>query len=147
MKVTGTAVPPDRPPAGAYAVFASCMYRPTPERFQAKWAQWTADPQVRICTAEEDGRLLGLLVLRRNETGADILGIAVDEACRHRGIGRTLIQAALDGGQPDLLTAETDDDAVGFYEKCGFTAEKTVVTYPDGPAVRYRCRIETRPPL
>ncbi len=105
-----------------------------------KWAQWTADPQVRICTAEEDGRLLGMLVLRRTEAGAGILGIAVAEACRHRGIGRTLIEAALDDGQPDLLTAETDDDAVGFYVKCGFTAEKTVVTYPDGPSVRYRCR-------
>ncbi len=140
LNVKGAAVPPDRPPADAYAVFAPCMYRPTPERFRAKWAQWTADPQIRICTAEEDGRLLGMLVLRRNDTGADILGIAVAEACRRRGIGRQLIRTAIDSDRPDLLTAETDDEAVGFYVKCGFTAEKTVVTYPDGPSVRYRCR-------
>ena len=35
--------------------------------------------------------------------------------------------------------AQTDDGSIGFYRKCGFSEEKTVVEYSDGPAVRYNC--------
>ena len=37
------------------------------------------------------------------------------------------------------ITAQTDDDAIGFYRNSGFEAEKVVIEYPDGAAVRYNC--------
>jgi hypothetical protein len=37
------------------------------------------------------------------------------------------------------IEAQTDDDSVGFYRKCGFDEERIVVDYPDGSAVRYNC--------
>ena len=35
--------------------------------------------------------------------------------------------------------AQTDDDSIGFYRKCGFTEEKLVKEYSDGEVVRYNC--------
>ena len=39
----------------------------------------------------------------------------------------------------ERLEAQTDDDSVGFYRKCGFAVERIVVDYPDGSVVRYNC--------
>lgn len=39
----------------------------------------------------------------------------------------------------DDFIAQTDDDAIGFYRRSGFEAEKVVIEYPDGAAVRYNC--------
>jgi len=39
----------------------------------------------------------------------------------------------------ECVKAQTDDDSIGFYRKCGFSEEKIVIEYPDGPAVRYNC--------
>ena len=45
----------------------------------------------------------------------------------------------MDSEDLESLKAQTDDDSIGFYRKCGFTEEKTVVEYSDGSAVRYDC--------
>ena len=37
------------------------------------------------------------------------------------------------------LKAQTDEDAIEFYRKCGFSDEKEIIEYPDGSAVRYNC--------
>ena len=37
------------------------------------------------------------------------------------------------------ITAQTDDDAIGFYRKSGFEAERVVIEYPNGSVVRYNC--------
>ena len=39
------------------------------------------------------------------------------------------------------IKAQTDDSAIGFYRKCGFTEEREVVEYLDGCAVRYNCSL------
>jgi ribosomal protein S18 acetylase RimI-like enzyme len=51
----------------------------------------------------------------------EILNIAVSEKERNHGIGRNMIDAVAKT-HIMAIEAETDDDAVGFYRKCGFEA-------------------------
>ena len=39
----------------------------------------------------------------------------------------------------EMIEAQTYDDSIGFYRKCGFDEERIVVDYPDGSTVRYNC--------
>jgi ribosomal protein S18 acetylase RimI-like enzyme len=58
--------------------------------------------------------------------GADTIGIrsiAVAPFWRHRGLGRGLLNALAERLRAERIVVETDDDAVGFYRRCGFTVE------------------------
>ena len=77
--------------------------------------------------------------LKYADTVAKIIGIAVSDKLRCRGIGRHMIQFAIKSESLERIEAQTDDDSVGFYRKCGFAAERIIVDYPDGSAVRYNC--------
>ena len=63
--------------------------------------------------------------------GAEALGartvgirsIAVAPHWRGEGLGRSLIETLAERTHAERVVAETDDDAVGFYRRCGFTAE------------------------
>jgi len=58
--------------------------------------------------------------------GSDTIGIrsiAVAPLWRHRGLGRTLLDALAECLGAKRIVAETDDDGVGFYGRCGFTVE------------------------
>ena len=72
----------------------------------------------------------------------EIIGIAVAENVRHQGIGKRMILFVLESYGVKRLEADTDDDAVEFYRKCGFTVKKIAVDYPDGSAVRYDCILD-----
>jgi len=52
-----------------------------------------------------------------------IRSIAVAPAWRHRGLGRTLLDSLAGRAGASMVVAETDDDAVGFYRRCGFAIE------------------------
>jgi len=123
----------------AYEVYAPCMYRPSFDKYESKMQTYLCDPCVSIYICEDNGTLAGILVTDCSEGICEIVGIAVSEKCRKQGIGRKMIAFAMDDGKTDRLFAQTDDDAVGFYLSCGFTAEKSLVEYPDGIAVRYEC--------
>ena len=71
-----------------------------------------------------DGRIVGMVGVKRNEIGH--LYVAEDYA--RRGIGRRLVAFAADlfrrAGFEDMVVLSSLY-AVGFYERCGFTAEDT----------------------
>lgn len=123
----------------AFLIYASCMYRPTYEDFKIQMEDLLNDPSVRIFVCENQGEKAGMMVLKYTNAGAEIIGIAVLEKLRRRGIGRRLIQYAMESERLERINAQTDDDSVGFYRKCGFALEKNVVDYPDGSVVRYNC--------
>jgi len=52
-----------------------------------------------------------------------IRSIVVAPAWRHRGLGRTLLDSLAGRAGASMVVAETDDDAVGFYRRCGFAIE------------------------
>ncbi|MBR3294912.1 MAG: GNAT family N-acetyltransferase, partial [Clostridia bacterium] len=88
---------------------------------------------------EDRNRKAGMMVLKFSEVAAEIIGIAVSEKLRRRGIGKQLILSAMELERIGRIEAQTDDDSIGFYRRCGFSEEKIVIEYPDGPAVRYNC--------
>ena len=123
----------------AFLIYASCMYRPTYEDFKMQMEDLLNDPSVRIFVCENQGEKAGMMVLKYSNAVAEIIGIAVPEKLHRRGIGRNMIQFVLKSESLEKLEAQTDDDSVGFYRKCGFAVERIVVDYPDGSVVRYNC--------
>ena len=123
----------------AFLLYASCMYQPEYANFKEQMHSFIDDPSVRVCVCEDRGRKTGMMVLKFSDSFAEIMGIAVSDKFRRRGIGSQLIQFAMESEGLERMHAQTDGDAVGFYRKCGFTVERIVVDYPDGPAVRYNC--------
>ena len=80
-----------------------------------------------------------MMVLKRSEAAAEIIGIAVSDDARRKGIGKELIRRVMESEGLERVIARTDDDSIGFYRKCGFSEERIVTEYPDGQAVRYNC--------
>lgn len=66
-------------------------------------------------------RLLGALVLEPRDRGAHVSAVGVRRRHRGNGIGRTLIERALD--RERRLTARFDDGVRPFYETLGFAIE------------------------
>ncbi len=85
------------------------------------------DSSVKVFVSENRGRKTGMMVLMLSEDVAEIIGIAVSDDARRRGIGKRLIQHVMKSENPESVTAQTDDDSIGFYRKCGFSEERIVV--------------------
>ena len=99
---------------------------------------------VRLFTAEEEGRVLGYLFLMEIPPEGEILNLAVDPACRRRGLGDRLMEAALAYAREQgidtlfLEVRESNLAARGLYQKAGFEAvgkRKRYYRYPTEDAV------------
>lgn len=129
----------------AFSIYAPCMYQPSREKYRALTERYCADPSVKLFVCEDRGKPVGMLALDLSGSSAEILGISVSEDRRRQGVGRQLILWSMASLRLASLEARTDEDAVGFYLKCGFAAERHVIQYPDGPAVRFHCTLIGRP--
>ena len=131
----------------AFSIYVPCMYQPTFDDFVVQMEAYFSNPSVKIFVSDMDGEKAGILVLKEteavegSETGveAEILGIAVKENLREKGIGKEMIYQVMETEHLKKITAQTDDDAIGFYRKSGFEAERVVIEYPNGSGVRYNC--------
>ena len=123
----------------AYSIYAPCMYHPTCEDYRTQMEGFLQASSVKVFVCEDRNRKTGMMVLKFSEAAAEIIGIAVSEKLRRRGIGKQLIWSVMELDDLECVKAQTDDDSIGFYRKCGFSEEKIVIEYPDGPAVRYNC--------
>ena len=126
----------------AFSIYASCMYQPTYDAFKNRMKSYVSDASVKIYVCTENGDRIGILVLQTSSEEAEIMGIAVSDHFRKRGIGRRMILQVMEQERFKCMKAQTDDDAVGFYRSCGFRDEMTIVEYPDGRAVRYNCILQ-----
>lgn len=117
----------------AFSIYASCMHRPSLEEYASAVDRYRSDPETHCFGYFQGSRFLGMIVVRQGE----ILGIAVRENTRRSGVGRALILHAAQ--LYPTLTAETDEDSVGFYRACGFECEAFERTFPDGVVTRYKC--------
>jgi ribosomal protein S18 acetylase RimI-like enzyme len=97
------------------------------------------DSSVKVFVIEYQGRKTGMMVLNLSEADAEIIGIAVSANARRKGIGKQMIQRVMESENLESVKAQTDDDSIGFYRKCGFSEERIVIEYPDGSVVRYNC--------
>lgn len=142
----------------AYGIYASCMYEPTFERYVETMTELQKNPSVETYVYRTENYIAGMLVIDgKNGKGepdgsrqcgtekglepacAEIIGIAVDQGCRHFGIGRKLLQKATESGRYASLYAQTDSDGVDFYRSCGFAVTSEVKQYPNGEVTRYHC--------
>ena len=123
----------------AFSIYASCMYHPTYKDYTAQMEYYLSDTSIKVFVYEDRGRKTGMMVLRLSEDAAEIIGIAVSDNARRKGIGKQLIQRVMESENLESVKAQTDDDSIGFYRKCGFSEERIVMEYPDGAAIRYNC--------
>lgn len=128
----------------AFSIYASCMYHPTYEDYKAQMEDLLAALSTRVFVCEHQGGKKGMMILNLSEEAAEIIGIAVSDDSRRQGIGKKLIQRVMESENLESVTAQTDDDSIDFYRKCGFSEEKFVIEYPDGSAVRYNCVLHKR---
>lgn len=124
----------------AFFIYSACMYQPTYGEYRKMMEHFISEPYIKIFVCEVNHREEGILVLDNRTSDSEIIGIAVSENCRHNGIGQYMIQQVMDLVQPEVLSAQTDDDAVGFYYRCGFTVETVIKEYPNGAVNRYNCQ-------
>ena len=76
---------------------------------------------------ELDGKAVGTYVLLPTRPGtAEVANVAVDEACRNRGLGKQLVLHAIDEARArgyktiEIGTATTSKLQIALYKKCGF---------------------------
>ncbi|MDR0272354.1 MAG: GNAT family N-acetyltransferase, partial [Clostridiales bacterium] len=74
----------------------------------------------------ENDEILGICGFEEHFDKIEIHLISVDENARGKGVGGAMVSALKKYRKP--IEAETDDDAVDFYRKCGF--DVTVFTHP-----------------
>ena len=126
----------------AFSVYKDCMYKPTFEKYRNIMGELVSDAIVRILLCETGDGIVGMLVLKNEVDKAEIVGIAVSSNYRHQGIARQMLRHAISEEGLQAVFAQTDDDAVGFYRKCGFEVKEEVIEYPDGLCVRYNCELK-----
>lgn len=95
------------------------------------WVRGMSDP---------DG-LVAFIACDLRSNPVEIMYIAVHERARGLGLGRRLVQGIKDAAPNRGILAETDDDAVDFYRRLGFTiaAGHTDARWPDRR--RYVCTL------
>jgi ribosomal protein S18 acetylase RimI-like enzyme len=88
----------------------------------------------------ENGDILGVCGFFIHPNKVEINSISVAENARKRGVSRAMI-TALREKYRILIEAETDDDAVDFYRKCGFETAAIFKQYGDEKIRRWNCKL------
>ena len=74
----------------AFSIYASCMFQPTYEDYKAQMEDCLTDTSKKVFVYEDRGKKTGLMVLKLSEAAAEIVGIAVSDNARRKGIGKHL---------------------------------------------------------
>ena len=123
-----------------YDIYKDCMYKPTPEKFELKVDAYLNDDNIKIFACICDNNVLGVMVLSLDEdNNAEIIGIAVAKDFRNRGIASQMVSEVAISYKLNKIFAETDNDAVEFYRKAGFSVTEFSATYDAETVIRYKC--------
>ncbi len=118
-----------------------CIGYPTPSKLGAICESYRSDPQQYLFGLEEDEQLLGCIGARIEASQQGVLQcVAVLPARRGQGIGKQLVNALCREFELRKLTAETDQDAVEFYRRCGFKVTSLGELYPN--TERFLCLLQ-----
>lgn len=117
-------------------LLAPTVFNPTPERLLSRAEKYQADDKSKVYAYSENSEYKGIIILKIEDNTAEILDIAVKPEYQGKGIGSRLIDYIFSIFAVNKITAETDDDAIGFYKKYGFTVTDTKVNHD---TKRYVC--------
>ena len=121
-------------------LLAPSVYNPTEERLLNRAKKYQEDENANIYAYKHNGEYKGIVVFEILNNSATILDIAVKPEHQKCGIGSKLIDFIFNSFNAQNITAETDDDAIGFYKKYGFTVANTKVEFD---TKRYVCVSES----
>ncbi|MCI9324229.1 MAG: GNAT family N-acetyltransferase [Lachnospiraceae bacterium] len=125
-----------------YEIYKHCMFMPTEEKFSIKADQLLDDNAVKIFACCNQDMIEGVIVVFFAEQHKmEVVGIAVDLSARDKGIGSYMINQVIKDYGLLYVSAETDNDAVGFYRKNGFSITEFPKTYDDETVIRYKCEL------
>lgn len=125
--------------AEAFNLYSYCMYQPTYDNYKKSMKLFLSNEFVNIYICETEKKKVGMLVIDKTASVSEIVGIAVSKECRRHGIGKQMIFEIMELEHLELIKAQTDEDAIGFYRNCGFSEQKSVIEYPNGCVTRYDC--------
>jgi GrpB-like predicted nucleotidyltransferase (UPF0157 family)/N-acetylglutamate synthase-like GNAT family acetyltransferase len=100
---------------------AASAFDPSPEAMDYKATEFSRHESWLLYGWVENGKIVAVCGFEVHKDYVEILNIAVAENVRHQGVGGKMI-AELWKKYEMAIEAETDDDAVNFYRKCGFQA-------------------------
>ena len=108
-----------------------------------------ATPTIQMMVAEEGRRIVGFSSVRRVEAReAELSGIVVLESSTGKGVGSRLLRKALDAARKRgfnsvrVKTEVTNERAISFYRKAGFTESGKVVERVGGARVALRSLVK-----
>ena len=123
-----------------YNIYSACMYCPTFDKFIRKSEEYMSEGQMHMFGYFDDEQLKGVIAVRLNsDDTAEIVGIGVDSQSRKKGIGKSLIDYAVQTLHIKAMTAETDDEAAMFYSRCGFEVNEYCKAFDTNIVKRYKC--------
>jgi GNAT superfamily N-acetyltransferase len=101
---------------------------------------WLAHPDAAVhLQAVEGDRLVGVVLVKQFW---NLCSLFVDPACQGRGVGRALLEAAIEecrGRSPrDALWLNAAPGAIGFYRRLGFVVRTPTKALPPGFAALQR---------
>lgn len=115
-------------------------FNPTKEKLSKLTENYHKNEDVFPFASFNGDKISGIIVVQMiNNANYEIIDIAVDENYRGQGIASKLIDYVTERLNIKILFAETDDDAVGFYEKYGFKTENI----KNKEYTRYKCTLKT----
>ncbi len=117
-------------------LLAPSVYNPTEERLLNRAKKYQEDENANIYAYKHNGQYKGIVIFKITDNLSTILDIAVNPEYQGQGIGSKLINFIFNSFNVQNITAETDDDAIGFYKKYGFTVTDTKVEFD---TKRYTC--------
>ncbi len=125
-----------------YDIYKYCMYMPTKEKYEKKIISYMQNESIRIYVCIYHESIRGIIIISFYEHNkAEIEGISVDECVRGQGVGSYMIQEIKENFDLNLLSAETDDDAVIFYKKNGFKITEFTSDFDGNRVTRYKCEL------
>ncbi|MBO5912758.1 MAG: GNAT family N-acetyltransferase [Clostridia bacterium] len=110
---------------GVLELLKPSVFNPTPEKLKKRAEKYANNPNTHIFACRKSGKFIGVVVVEIVGGIATVLDIAVNEACRNKGVGSALLSFFFDNFSINKMIAETDDDAVEFYQKFGLTITQT----------------------
>lgn len=106
-------------------------YATSDQQAATEYEQYIASDSHHLLGFAADGVVIGCIGVREITPGEwEIRHIAVAPFARQKGYGKAMIQTIQDKWGPDILYAETDQEAVGFYQSIGFHVKSLGEKYP-----------------